>query len=216
MAAVLLQEEPVMAGSSSVEPAGTDRLDLEAAEQLIQLSGGADDDGGSESRSADSVKCRGNKDKEAAVESRRRGAVRPVAAAGKDGGGGEPDSKGAAESFACSTAAGVEEKDNRAVVVESPRRSAGPHPAGKDRDGGIVHGEARRRPKFRSLAAIYRETEPRRLPLAGGGAEGHADRDPPEGERKKTRKRAADAVIPVGAEAGKAKREDRYMHACVS
>ncbi|RLN31008.1 uncharacterized protein C2845_PM05G36790 [Panicum miliaceum] len=217
--AAVLQEEPVMGGSSLVAPAGTDRLDLEAAEQLIQLSGSPDDDGGSESRSADSVKChRGSKDKEAAVESRRRGAARPVAAAGKDK---KPDSKGAAESFACSTAAGVEEKDNRAVVVvESPRRSGGRHPAaaGKDLDGGIVHGEARRRPKFRSLAAIYRETEPiaRRVPLAGGGGEGHADRDPPEGERKKTKKRAGDEVIPVDAEASKAKREDRYMRACVS
>jgi len=194
----MLQEEPVMGGSTSVAPAGTDRLDLEAAEQLIQLSGGADDDdGGSESRSADSVKCRGNKDKEAAVESRRRrGAARPVAAAGKDGrgggGGGEPGGKGAPESFACSTAAGVEGKDDRAAVVESPRRSAGPHPSGKDRDGGVVHGEARRRPRFRSLAAIYRETEPRRLPLAGAGGEGHADRDPPAGEGNKTKKRAAD------------------------
>ena len=186
----MLQEEPVMGGSTSVAPAGTDRLDLEAAEQLIQLSGGADDDdGGSESRSADSVnKCRGNKDKEAAVESRRR------RRAGKDGGGGggEPDSKGASESFACSTAAGVEGKDDRAAVVESPRGSAGPHPAGKDRDGGVVHGEARRRPRFRPLAAIYRETEPRRLPLAGAGGEGHADRDPPEGEGNNTKKRAAD------------------------
>ena len=72
----------------------------------------------------------------------------------------------------------MEGKDDRAAVVESPRRSAGPHPAGKDRDGGVVHGEARRRPRFRPLAAIYRETEPRRLPLAGAGGEGHADRDP--------------------------------------
>ena len=205
-----------MGGSTSVAPAGTDRLDLEAAEQLIQLSGGADDDdGGSESRSADSVnKCRGNKDKEAAVESRRRrGAARPVAAAGKDGrgGGGEPDGKGAPESFACSTAAGVEGKDDRAAVVESPRRSAGPHPAGKDRDDGVVHGEARRRPRSRSLAAIYRETEPRRLPLAGAGGEARADRDPQEGERKKTKKRAADEVmmIPVDAEASKLKQRER-------
>ncbi|RLN40193.1 uncharacterized protein C2845_PM01G17790 [Panicum miliaceum] len=69
-----------------------------------------------------------------------------VAAPGKDGGHGcgKPGSKGAAESFAGSTAAGVEEKDNKAVVVESPWRSGGRHPA---------DGEARRRPKFRSLAA---------------------------------------------------------------
>ena len=212
------EEEPVMAGLLSVAPAGTetDWLDLEAAEQLIQLSGGAEDDGGSESRSADSVKCRRDKDREAAVESRRR------RRAGKDsgGGGGEPDSKGASESFACSTAAGVEGKDSKAAVVESPRRSAGPHPAGKDRDDGVVHGEARRRPRSRSLAAIYRETEPRRLPLAGAGGEGHADRDPPEGEGNNTKKRAADerrGDDPRRCRGQQSReREDRYMRACVS
>ncbi|OEL21028.1 hypothetical protein BAE44_0017952 [Dichanthelium oligosanthes] len=192
-----------MAGSSAVAPAGTDQLDLEAAEQLIQLSGG--DGSGSESRSADSVEC-GVKDKEAAVESRRRLAV----AAGKDGDGGEPGGKGA-ESFASSTAAGVEEKD-KAVVLERRRRSADRCPAGKDRDGGIVYGEERRRPKFRSLAAIYRETETRRLPLPGGCGEGHADRDPSEGERRKKTKRAADGVIPVDAAASKGRRSLQLAH----
>jgi hypothetical protein len=210
-------EEPVAAGSSSVGPAGTDQLDLEAAEQLIQLSGGADDDGGSESRSADSVKCsrRGNKkqDKEAAVESRRRSradAGRSVAsAAGKDDcDGGKPDGKGAdvEMSLACSMAVAVEEKDKKkaAAVVESPRRSADrPRPAGKDRDGGIVHGEERKRPKFRSLAAIYRETDEttRRVTPPAGDGEGSEDRDPSEGERRKKVKRAA-VVIP----------QDWYMH----
>ncbi|CAL5095163.1 unnamed protein product [Urochloa decumbens] len=203
---VVAGEEPVMAGSSSAvaAPAGTDQLDLEAAEQLIQLSGGADDDVGSESRSADSVKCAGKKEKDkeaAAVESRRRSAApgsSVAAAPGKDGDGegGEPgsSSKGAAESFACSTAAGVEEeKDKAAAVVESPRRSA----AGgkKDRDGGIVDAEERKRPKFRSLADIYRETDKKRVtPRRGGGGEGHADRDPSEDERKKKRRTK---MIPV-------------------
>ncbi|CAL4900971.1 unnamed protein product [Urochloa decumbens] len=192
-------EETVMAGSSA--PAGTDQLDLEAAEQLIQLSGGADDDVGSESRSADSVKCAGKKEKDkeaAAVESRMRSAARsPVAAeAGKDGDGGEPDSssKGAAESFACSTAAGVEEdKDKAAAVVESPRRSA----AGgkKDRDGGIVDAEERKRPKFRSLADIYRETDKKRAT-----DKKILNRDPSEDESKKKKKRRT-KMIPV---------EDRY------
>ncbi|TKW27070.1 hypothetical protein SEVIR_3G233500v4 [Setaria viridis] len=206
-AVVVVEEEPVAVGSSSVAPAGTDQLDLEAAEQLIQLSGGdgGDDDGGSESRSADSVKCcRGKKDKEAAVESHRRSADAgrsSVASPGKDDGdgdGGEPDGKGA-ESFACSTAAGVEEKDKKGAVVESPRRSADrPCPEGKDRDGGIVHGEERKRPKFRSLAAIYRETETTRrmAPPAGGGGEGHADRDSSEGERRRKKKKRAAEVIP--------------------
>lgn len=188
-----------MAGSCSVAPAGTDQLDLEAAEQLIQLSGGdgaaaGDNDAGSESRSADSVKC-GRKEKEAAVESRRRRSVGRIPAAGKDDGsaGGESEIKGVDSFAACSaTAADVVEKE-KVVVVESCRRrtaAAERCPAGKqDRDGGIVRGEARKRPRFRLLADIYRDTEPSRLTAAGGG-EGHADRDPPEGDRKKEKKRA--------------------------
>lgn len=216
-----------MAGPSAAAPAGTDQLDLEAAEQLIQLSGG-DDGAGSESRSGDSVKCRGKEKEAAAVESRRRSAGRSAVAAGAvpggedrmrsaaasggkkdDGDGGETGSKGA-ESFTCSTVAGgVEEKDKQAaLVVESRRGSAADGcPARKDHDGGIVHGEARRRPKFRSLAAIYRDTDTRRPTLAaGGGGEGHADRDPSEGERKKKKRRVAGDVIPADAEASKVRR----------
>ncbi|KAF8719648.1 hypothetical protein HU200_024391 [Digitaria exilis] len=201
--------EPV-AGSSA--PAGTDQLDLEAAEQLIQLSGGGED-GGSESRSGDSVKsCRGQEKEVAAVESRRRSAGRrSTAAAGgeeDDGHGGEPgSSKGAAESFTCSTVAGVEEKDKQDLVVEEGRRGSSDRcrPARKDRDGGILHGEERRRPKFRSLAAIYRATETRRA-AGGGGGQGHADRDPSEGggerkRKKKKKQRAAGDVLPADAEA---------------
>ncbi|CAD6333706.1 unnamed protein product [Miscanthus lutarioriparius] len=193
-----------MAGSCSVAPAGTDQLDLEAAEQLIQLSGGdsaaaGDNDAGSESRSADSVKCgrkekEKEKEKEAAVESRRRRSAGRIPAAGKDDGSASGDSeiKGVDSFAACSaTAADVVEKE-KVVVVESCRRrtaAAERCPAGKkDRDGGIVRGEARKRPRFRLLADIYRDTEPRRL--TAGGGEGHADRDPPEGERKKEIKRA--------------------------
>ncbi|KAJ1263082.1 hypothetical protein BS78_09G157700 [Paspalum vaginatum] len=185
-----------MAGTCSVAPAGTDRLDLEAAEQLIQLSGG--DDAGSETRSADSVKCRGNKDENkeeaAAVESRRRSAAAGTAAVhlapGKDA---EP----------ADDAAGKE----KAVVAESrPRGSGGGGRVRQDcDDGGVVHGEARRRPRFRSLADIYRET---RRVTAGGG-EGHAGRvrgPPPQRERKEKKRAADEAAISVGAKASKERR----------
>ena len=194
-----------MAGSRSVAPGGTDQLDLEAAEQLIQLSGGdgaAAADAGSESRSADSVKCR-RKDKEkedAAVESRHMrspGRIIP-AAAGKDdnGAGGESGIKGVDSSFAACSATAADDvvEKGKVVVVEScrSRRTAAAErfPAGKKdhRDGGIGRGEARKRPRFRLVADIYRDTEPRRL--TAGGGEGHAGRDPPEGERKKETKRA--------------------------
>ncbi|CAN6332930.1 unnamed protein product [Urochloa humidicola] len=199
---MIQEEEPVMASSKSELD-----LELEAAEQLIQLSGGADDDGGSESRSADSVECPGKKKgkEAAAVESRRR-SVGVAAAAGKDdgagaGAGAEPDSsKKGAESSACSTAAGVEEeKDKQVSAVESPRRRAAGR---KDRDGGIVHGEERKRPKYRSLAAIYKETEKKRMtPSEAGRGEGRVDRDPSEDERKKKKRTK---VIPVV--------DDWYLH----
>lgn len=204
------------AGSCTVAPAGTDQLDLEAAEQLIQLSGG-DGDGAaaaaavSESRSADSVKCH-RKEKEAAVESRRRSAGRtPPAAGGKDGNRGSESGVKCVDSSACSaTAADVVAEDNKVVVVESCRRGADQRlPAGKDRNGGFVHGEARKRPRFRSLAAIYSDTEPRRL--TAGGGERHADRDPhpPEEEGEK---REARRVIAVDAEASKARRSVQLAH----
>lgn len=204
------------AGSCTVAPAGTDQLDLEAAEQLIQLSGG-DGEGAaaaaavSESRSADSVKCH-RKEKEAAVESRRRSAGRtPPAAGGKDGNRGSESGVKCVDSSACSaTAADVVAEDNKVVVVESCRRGADQRlPAGKDRNGGFVHGEARKRPRFRSLAAIYSDTEPRRL--TAGGGERHADRDPhpPEEEGEK---REAHRVIAVDAEASKARRSVQLAH----
>lgn len=205
------------AGSCTVAPAGTDQLDLEAAEQLIQLSGG-DGEGAaaaaavSESRSADSVKCH-RKEKEAAVESRRRSAGRtpPPAAGGKDGNRGSESGVKGVDSSACSaTAADVVAEDNKVVVVESCRRGADQRlPAGKDRNGGFVHGEARKRPRFRSLAAIYSDTEPRRL--TAGGGERHADRDlhPPEEEGEK---REAHRVIAVDAEASKARRSVQLAH----
>lgn len=206
------------AGSCTVAPAGTDQLDLEAAEQLIQLSGG-DGEGAaaaaavSESRSADSVKCH-RKEKEAAVESRRRSAGRtpPPAAGGKDGNRGSESGVKGVDSSACSaTAADVVAEDNKVVVVESCRRGAERLPTGKDRNGGFVgvHGEARKRPRFRSLAAIYSDTEPRRL--TAGGGERHADRDPhpPEEEGEK---REARRVIAVDAEASKARRSVQLAH----
>jgi hypothetical protein len=208
------------AGSCTVAPAGTDQLDLEAAEQLIQLSGG-DGDGAaaaaavSESRSADSVKCQ-RKEKEAAVESRRRSAGRipPPAAGGKDGNRGSESGVKCVDSSACSaTAADVVAEDNKVVVVESCRRGVDQRlPAGKDRNGGFVgvHGEARKRPRFRSLAAIYSDTEPRRLAAVGG--ERHADRrdlHPPEEEGEK---REARRVIAVDAEASKARRSVQLAH----
>jgi hypothetical protein len=208
------------AGSCTVAPADTDQLDLEAAEQLIQLSGG-DGDGAaaaaavSESRSADSVKCQ-RKEKEAAVESRRRSAGRipPPAAGGKDGNRGSESGVKGVDSSACSaTAADVVAEDNKVVVVESCRRGVDQRlPAGKDRNGGFVgvHGEARKRPRFRSLAAIYSDTEPRRLAAVGG--ERHADRrdlHPPEEEGEK---REARRVIAVDAEASKARRSVQLAH----
>lgn len=205
------------AGSCTVAPAGTDQLDLEAAEQLIQLSGG-DGDGAaaaaavSESRSADSVKCQ-RKEKEAAVESRRRSAGRtPPAAGGKDGNRGSESGVKCVDSSACSaTAADVVAEDNKVVVVESCRRGADQRlPAGKDRNGGFVHGEARKRPRFRSLAAIYSDTEPRRL--TAGGGERHADRDPHPPEEEEGEKREARRVIAVDAEASKARRSVQLAH----
>jgi hypothetical protein len=205
------------AGSCTVAPAGTDQLDLEAAEQLIQLSGG-DGDGAaaaaavSESRSADSVKCH-RKEKEAAVESRRRSAGRTTAAAGgKDGNRGSESGVKGVDSSACSaTAADVVAEDNKVVVVESCRRGADQRlPAGKDRNGGFVHGEARKRPRFRSLAAIYSDTEPRRL--TAGGGERHADRDPHPPEEEEGEKREARRVIAVDAEASKARRSVQLAH----
>ncbi|AQK86327.1 hypothetical protein ZEAMMB73_Zm00001d038316 [Zea mays] len=206
------------AGSCTVAPADTDQLDLEAAEQLIQLSGG-DGDGAaaaaavSESRSADSVKCQ-RKEKEAAVESRRRSAGRipPPAAGGKDGNRGSESGVKGVDSSACSaTAADVVAEDNKVVVVESCRRGADQRlPAGKDRNGGFVHGEARKRPRFRSLAAIYSDTEPRRL--TAGGGERHADRDPHPPEEEEGEKREARRVIAVDAEASKARRSVQLAH----
>lgn len=202
------------AGSCTVAPAGTDQLDLEAAEQLIQLSGG-DGDGAaaaaavSESRSADSVKCH-RKEKEAAVESRRRSAGRTTAAAGgKDGNRGSESGVKGVDSSACSaTAADVVAEDNKVVVVESCRRGADQRlPAGKDRNGGFVHGEARKRPRFRSLAAIYSDTEPRRL--TAGGGERHADRDPHPPEEEEGEKREAHRVI-APLMPRRARRDDRY------
>ncbi|KAL6848786.1 hypothetical protein ACP4OV_021369 [Aristida adscensionis] len=136
-------EEAIMGDQAAPATTTEDQLALEAAEQLIQLSGGGD--GESESRSADSVKCCREKDKEAAVESRprRRRAERAPAAAAEDGG-----------ADGC--------------------------------DGGVLDdGEARKRPRFRWLADIYRETKKVK---AAAAAE--------EGERKE-KKRAADEVIPV-------------------
>lgn len=127
-----------MGGVASEEP---DCVEMEAAEQLIQLSGGGDDDGngeGSEScKSADSVKAGGPK---------------PLPRQGDDG-----NKEGAP-----------------AVEVESSSSSR-PRPgkSGPEKGGGIVvdgsggvneeeavigGGERRRRPRFWSLAAIYRET----------------------------------------------------------
>ncbi|KAK3135466.1 hypothetical protein QOZ80_5BG0419270 [Eleusine coracana subsp. coracana] len=181
----MFQQEEV-GGRAMVD---ADQLDLEAAEQLIQLSGG---DGGSESRSSDSVKCRDaadragvrDKEKEEAVESRRRSPAGRIAA-GKDGeiAAGEPDRKIADSVSKCSSreAAGTEEES----AVESRRRNAGV----------VAGGEERRRPRFRWLADIYRETRQitARDPGAAGGNSG-----PPEAERRK-RKRPADeeVVVPV-------------------
>ncbi|KAL6609915.1 hypothetical protein ACP70R_039884 [Stipagrostis hirtigluma subsp. patula] len=128
-----------MGEAGQVAPAvAEEQLELEAAEQLIQLSGGGDGDGESETRSADSVKCcRREKDKEVAVESRRRRRAERVPA-GKDG--------------------------------------------AEDADGVLDDGEARKRPRFRWLADIYRETKKKR---AAGD----------EGDRKvEAKKKAADEL----------------------
>lgn len=187
------QEEVAVGGAMAGDAEAADQLDLEAAEQLIQLSGS--DGGSSETRSADSVKCRGaDQDqpgvKEKEVESRRRRDV-----AGKDGGdGGEaaggPDMK-SAHSIVTECPRAAASKEEPPAAAESRRRSAARFLAGKGVAGGAVDdGEERRRPRFRWLADIYRETSrlPARDPHAAGGND-----VPPEAEERRKRKRAADA-----------------------
>jgi hypothetical protein len=150
-----------------------DQLDLEAAEQLIQLSGA--DDGTSEGRSADSVKFCGpdqagmkEEDKdEVAVESRRTRSDRR-SPSGKDGDGGEkarngkPDRKSAEGVNRSSRLPGTEEKGDKEEepAVDSRRRGAASARflAVKDGAGVVDDGEERKRPRFRWLSDIYRET----------------------------------------------------------
>jgi hypothetical protein len=149
-----------------------DQLDLEAAEQLIQLSGA--DDGTSEGRSADSVKFCGpdqagmkeEHNDEVAVESRRTRSDRR-SPSGKDGDGGEkarngkPDRKSAEGVNRSSRLPGTEKGDKEEEpAVDSRRR--GPASARflavKDGAGVVDDGEERKRPRFRWLSDIYRET----------------------------------------------------------
>ncbi|TVU19553.1 hypothetical protein EJB05_35706, partial [Eragrostis curvula] len=248
-----------------------DQLELEAAEQLIQLSGG---DGGSETRSADSVnkccsgadraggkekdkevavesrrrssggwfpagkkgggdggggvtagepdrkradsvsKCpkvdqvgRKEKDKEVAVESRRKrsGACFPAGMKDGDGGeaAGEPDGKSAVSVIRCSRAVSTEDKLSGWVVVESRRRSAERFPAGKyGCAAGVVDvGEERRRPRFRWLADLYRET--RQLCVATPERRAAGGEHPPEDEMRKRKVDADDENMAVASAASK-------------
>lgn len=60
------------------------------------------------------------------------------------------------------------------------------HPTGKDRGDGIRPRRGEEAAKVPVTGGYIQETETRRLLLASGGRdEGHADRDPLEGERKK-------------------------------
>ncbi|TVU19584.1 hypothetical protein EJB05_35740, partial [Eragrostis curvula] len=247
-----------------------DQLELEAAEQLIQLSGG---DGGSETRSADSVnKCCGadraagkekkdkemdvesrlrwsggkfpsgkkgggdgggvtagepdrkradsvskcpkadqagrkEKDKEVAVESRRKrsGACFPAGMKDGDGGeaAGEPDGKSAVSVIRCSRAVSTEDKLNGWMVVESRRRSAERFPAGKygGAAGVVDGGEERRRPRFRWLADLYRET--RQVCVATPERRAAGGEHPPEDEMRKRKVDADDENMAVASAASK-------------
>jgi hypothetical protein len=130
---------------------------MEAAEQLIQLSGGCDEGGGvSESKSADSVKAAGEK---------HRG----------------------------------DYKEGVTAVVESS--SAGKKGGGED-DDAVMGGVKRRRPRFRSLAAIYRATK--RIDLVPIRDEAEEDRSSEGKEKKGKKKRAAGGAAhdePVAAAA---------------
>jgi hypothetical protein len=184
-----------------------DQFDLEAAEQLIQLSG-ADDGMSSEGRSADSVKFCGpdqasmkeeEKD-EMAVESRRRRSD-GRSPSGKDGDGGEsasngmPDRKNAEGVDRSSRVpAGTEEKGDKEEepVVDSRRRGAASARLLSVKDGaGVVDdGEERKRPRFRWLSDIYRETRQRQLTTRDWEHRAAGGNVPPVADERKKRKRA--------------------------
>ena len=147
-----------MGGQAEEAPVASSTT-MEAAEQLIQLSGISGSGGESSgSRSADSVKAAGEERREgvpaAAVESSSAGKRRE-----KGGGGGEDD--------------------ERAVM------------------GGV----RRRRPRFRSLAAIYRETE--RIELAPGHEEAEEDGSGTENKQAAGGAAHGEAIAPAAPSKGR-------------
>ncbi|KAF0925585.1 hypothetical protein E2562_017177 [Oryza meyeriana var. granulata] len=100
----------------------------------------------------------------------------------------------------CKKAADVgrKEGDKEAAVESCSRKRAAP--AGEeegDIDDVVIGGEARRRPRFRSLAAVYRETtrRPSDDVVVGCGRGGAAEED---GERTTMKRAANDAAAGKG------------------
>jgi hypothetical protein len=161
-------------GDQAEAPAASS-MTMEAAEQLIQLSGGRDDgvSGESESKSADSVKA-GEKQK-------------------------------------------GDDKEGVTAVVESSS-SAGKkgdaEKGGSEDDEAVMGGVKRRRPRFRSLADIYRTTKridlvlvPSRDEAEDGSSEGKEKK----GKGKMKKKRAAGGAAHDGAVAAAAPSKARRV-----
>ncbi|KAF6990342.1 hypothetical protein CFC21_007543 [Triticum aestivum] len=185
--------------------ASSTTVEMEAAEQLIQLSGGGCDDGDSgesESKSADSVRA-GEKvlaverksvkaagEKVPAVASKSAGSVK---AAGEK-------ARAAESKSADSVKAGEKRGDGKEGVpaVESStgkrREKLGGHKGGGQDEEAVIGGVARRRPRFRSLASIYKNT--RRMDDHGHRREEAEEDERSEGKGKKNnkRKRATDGA----------------------
>ncbi|KAI5019366.1 hypothetical protein ZWY2020_044254 [Hordeum vulgare] len=212
--------------------ASSTTVEMEAAEQLIQLSGGGGDDGGngaeSESRSADSVMAAEKQMTAVDVESRSADGVR---AAEKQMSAVEmsksADVVRAAEKqmsavdsrSADGVKAGEERRDGEEAVpaVESStgkrREKLGGPKGGGEGEEAVIGGVARRRPRFRSLAAIYRETRRMDLDDHGRCREEAEEEERGEGKgvmkKKKKKQRATDGEVDDEAAPCKAKRAVR-------
>ena len=173
--------EPVEAEAPA---ASSTTVEMEAAEQLIQLSGGGCDDDGaeSESKSADSVRAAGEKGP--AVVSKSADSVKAAGEKAR-----AVESKSAESVMAAGEKRGDGKEGVPAVESSTGKRReklGGPKGGGQDEEA-VIGGVARRRPRFRSLAAIYRNT--RRMDDHGHWREEPEEEEMGEGkgEKKKTR-----------------------------